>query len=823
MRNFTLLLSAFFMMIFLLLTGLTAARAQQVSGTVLDGERSPLASASVDIRKAADSSVVKYTVTDAKGKYQFSDITPGRYFFHVSHIGYGDQFSAPYTLKEGEQGMAPVLQMAKTTGDLKQVVVSARKPVIEVKADKMILNVEGNINAVGEDALELLRKSPGIMVDKDNNISLSGKNGLKIYIDGRELPLNGSDLSDYLKTLHASEIESIEIISNPSAKYEASGNAGIINIRLKKNKSFGSNGSLTGGYDVGTHSNYNAGLSFNHRDQHVNLFGTYNYNDNTSSFYMLLRREQLDTLFNQQSTIRNKTASHSFKMGADYFLDKQNTFGVMLTGTLSDNSLATTSNTPISYIPSKQVDRILQANNTGSGRRDNGNLNLNYHHTDSLGHDLNMDGDYGIYHIRSNQLQPNLYFDPTGQTLLYSDVFNMLAPTDIDIYSFKTDYEQDFAKGRLGLGGKFSYVSSGNDFQQYDVENLAKIMDTLNSNNFTYKENINAVYGNYSRTLKGWAIQAGLRVENTNARGISQGYRLDNGVYTNYDSGFDRHYTGFFPSGAVTYNKDPMKQWTLTYSRRIDRPAYQDLNPFEFKLDEYTFRKGNTDLRPQYTNSVGLTYVYHSKLTTTLNYSHVKDVFTQLIDTVDLSKAFITKTNLATQDITSLNVSYPVQYKWYSLFANVNAFYSLYKANFGVGRTIDLNVASVNIFAQQSFTLGKGWTGQLSGFFTSPSVWQGTFKTRSMGSVDGGFQKNLFGNKATLKASVSDIFNTLHWTATSDFAGQQVLSQGHFESRQLKLYFTYKFGNTQVKTARQRNISSEEESKRVGSQGGGLN
>jgi iron complex outermembrane receptor protein len=823
MRNFTFSPLLFSVMFFLGLIRVNTASAQQISGTVLDNEKSPLAGASVDIRKAADSSVVKYTITDAKGKYQFDQINPGRYFFHVSHIGFGDRWSPSYTVQGGEPGTAPVIQLAPSAGDMKQVVVSARKPVIEVKADKMILNVEGNINAVGEDALELLRKSPGIMVDKDNNISLSGKNGIKIYIDGREVPLGGTDLADYLKTLHASEIESIEIISNPSAKYEASGNAGIINIRLKKNKSFGTNGSLSGGYDIGTHSNYSAGLSLNHRDQHVNLFGTYNYNNNTSSFYMLLHREQLDTLFNQQSTIRNMTGSHSFKVGADYFLDKQNTFGIMVNGNLSSNDLATTSSTPITYIPTNTVDRILQANNKSSGRRDNGNLNLNFHHTDSLGHELNMDGDYGIYRIKSNQLQPNLYFDPTGTTLLYSDIFNMLAPTDIDIYSFKTDYEQNFAKGRLGLGGKFSYVNSGNDFQQYDVENLSKIMDTLHSNNFRYKENINAVYGNYNCTLKGWAIQAGLRVENTNAQGISRGFRQGNGTYLQYDSGFDRHYTGFFPSGAVTYNKNPMKQWTLTYSRRIDRPAYQDLNPFEFKLDEYTSRRGNTDLRPQYTNSIGLTYVYKYKLTTTLNYSHVKDVFTQLVDTTDLSKAFLMKKNLATQDITSLNVSYPFQYKWYSIFANLNAFYSLYQANFGSGRTIDLNVASFNLFAQQSFTLGKGWTGQLSGFYSSPAVWQGTFKTRSMGSVDGGFQKNLFGNKATMKVSVSDLFNTLHWTATSDFAGQQLVSKGHFESRQLKLYFTYKFGNNQVKTARQRHSSSEEESKRVGTQGGGLN
>src|SRR5882724_3013826 len=522
MRKFTLFLSLLFAGLFIA----AAAKAQQISGTVLDGDQAPVAGASVAIRKAADSSVLKYSITDTKGKYGFSAIAPGRYFFQVSNIGYADQRSAVYTVQGNGSGTAPAIQLHKIAGDLKQVVVNGRKPVIEVKADKMVLNVEGNINAVGEDALELLRKSPGIMVDKDNNISLSGKNGIRIYVDGRQVPLNGTDLSDYLKTIQSAEIESIEIISNPSAKYDASGNAGIINIRLKRNRSFGTNGSLTGGYNLGTHSNYNGGLSLNHRDARWNLFGNYNYNNTISTMNMVLHREQLDTLFDQKSSFKIASSSHSFKAGADYFLNKQNTFGILVNGTLSDNQMESASGTPISYIPTGKVDRILQANNSSSGRRDNGNLNLNYHHTDTLGHELNMDADYGVYRIKSNQLQPNLYFDPYGINFLYGDVFNMLAPTNIDIYSFKTDYEQNFAKGKLGLGGKTSFVNSGNDFQQYDVYAATKIMDTLRSNNFRYKENINALYANYNRTLKGWTLQAGLRVENTNAQGISHGYKL---------------------------------------------------------------------------------------------------------------------------------------------------------------------------------------------------------------------------------------------------------------------------------------------------------
>jgi len=717
------------------------------------------------------------------------------------------------------------LSSEKKADSLKAITVNGRKPPVEVKADRTIVNVEGTINSVGQDALELLRKSPGVMVDKDNNISLSGKNGVKLYVDGRQVPLNGSDLADYLKTLQSSQIESIELISNPSAKYDASGNAGIINIRLKRNRSFGNNGSITGGYHAGTHSNYNGGISLNHRDAHFNWFGNYDYNNTVNATNINLYRIQLDTLFDQHSAITPHISSHTFKTGLDYYWDKYNTLGVMVDGSISNFTNPTNSSTRINFLPDGttdqlQLNRILQANNNAKGHRNNGNFDLNYHHTDSLGRDLSMDADYGIYRIRSDQYQPNIYLDPTQTNLLYSNIFDIVAPTNIDIYTFKTDYEQPVKKGRLGFGVKTSYVTSGNDFRQYDVVSNAKRPDTLNSSNFNYKENVNAVYANYSRPFKGWALQAGLRVENTNAKGTSTGYREGPDRYQPFDSTFDRHYTGLFPSGSVTYNMTKTQLFTLSYSRRIDRPAYQDLNPFEFKLDEYTYIKGNTDLRPQYTNSFGLTHVYKGKLVTTLNYSHVNDVFTQLVDTTGRSKAFLTKKNLATQDITSLNISYPWSIGRYSLFANVNTYYSKYNANFGTGRTVDLDVFAVNVFAQQSFRLGKDYTVDLSGFYSSPSIWQGTFKTHAIGNLDAGVQKAIWNKKGLIKLSVSDVFRTLHFTATSDFAGQYLRATGHNESRQLKLYFTYKFGNSQVKAARTRKSAADEESKRSNSQGG---
>ena len=716
---------------------------------------------------------------------------------------------------------APELKLSKQTESLGNVTVVASKPIVEVKADKTILNVEGTINAVGSNALELLRKSPGVMLDKDENISLAGKNGVQVYIDNRPSPLTGADLATYLKTLQSSQIEAIELITNPSAKYDAAGNAGIINIRLKKNKSFGANGSVNAGWNIGTYAKYNAGASLNYRNKKVNIFSNYSFNYGPNQNSMTIYRTVLDSLFDQHGNFRMVGNAHNFKVGTDYFIDKKSTLGIIVNGTIANPSVTNYSRTAISNTTTNTVDRILVADNRSEMKRNNSNVNLNYSYNDPKGTSLTVNADQGYYNLGNDQFQPNYYYDPTGQINLSSTIYRMLSPAEINIHSIKADYETPFKKGKLGIGGKSAWVETDNNFQRFNIDGANQELDKDRSNDFIYKENINAGYVNYNRQYKKFMIQAGLRVENTTSEGRSNGLKYDGSGYVPSVSTFKRTYTNLFPSAAITFNKNPMKQWSFSYSRRIDRPAYQDLNPFEFKLDEYTFQKGNINLRPQYTNSFGVTHTYKYKLNVTLNYSHVKDMFTQLIDTAEKSKAFISKKNLATQDITSLTISYPFQYKSYSLFTNISSNYSIYNADFGNGRKVDLDAFGFNFFAQNSLKFGKkkNWTGEISGFYNAPTIYQGSFKGKAFYSVDAGLQKQVLNGKATIKASVSDVFRTMRFRATSDFAGQATRVAARWESRQFKLNFNLRFGNNGVKPARQRSGGAEDELKRT--QGGG--
>lgn len=805
---------------FVLLISIISTYAQSIKAKITDDAGKGLEKASYTILRAKDSSVVKLGVAGDGGAFTVP-VANGSYIIQASYVSFLSKYSAVVNVSEAKTYDAGTIVLQKEATAMTDVVVTVRKPLVEVKADKMIVNVEGTINAVGNDGLELLRRSPGVMVDKDDNLSLAGKNGVRVYIDGRPSPLSGSDLSNYLKTLQSSQIEAIEIITNPSAKYDAAGNAGIINIRLKKDKSLGTNGSLNLGYTQGFYPKYNGGISLNNRNKKVNLFGSYTYNNSKNRGIMDGDRIQFDTLFTSANVNRFDVKTHNFKAGADYFINSKNTIGVVVNGNLPDLDIVNGGDMDFYYTPTNTLVKILRSSTENKMKRNNLNGNINYRYAVPGGKDLNIDLDYGKFNNTSDQFQPNTYLLPNG-TVTSQRNYNMYSESDINLFAVKADYEQNLYGGRLGAGFKIGNVISNNDFKSYNLLGSSKILDTAKSNDFKYDENINALYVNYNKSLKsGIMLQLGVRAEQTNITGTSNGYIKQGVTWKTYDSTFTRSYIDFFPSAAVSFVKNPANQWIFSYSRRIDRPAYQDLNPFEFRLNEYTYMKGNTMLRPQYTNSVSLTNIYKYRFTTSLSYSYVKDIFAQLPDTVDRSKGFLIKENLATQNVISLNFSMPLQYKKLSTFFSLTSNYSLYKADFGGGdRVVNQDAFSVVLVNQSSYKLNNFWTTELTAFYVSPSIWQGMFRSAALGNVDFGVSRTLFKGKGNLKAVFNDAFRTMRWKGDADFSGVKSTFSGNGEMQQLKLNFTYRFGNAQVKAARQRKTATEDEIKRAEQDGG---
>lgn len=796
------------------------ANAQKISGTIKDESGNPVPSSTAFLYKTADSSLVKMSVGNGEGVYEFISIKPGKYFLKISSVGFQNKYSGLFEYN-GNDFRVPRIVLSKNIARLNNIVIAVKKPVIEVKADKIVFNVDNNINATGLDGMELLRQSPGVLVDQDDNISLAGKSGVQIYIDGKPSPLTAKDLSSYLRSLRSSSIESIEIINNPSAKYEAAGTGGIINIKLKKDKSYGTNGNINYDFVQGVWGRHNAGISLNHRNKNFNIFSNYNFNKGINEFDLQVYRNILDSVFNAFSPSTDHVTSHNIKAGIDYSINKKNTLGILLNGNFSKDSSKGDNRTYISYAPTKVADRTLLSNNRSLSSRNNIGINLNYRYADTSGHELGMDADYGYFGLRSNQYQPNVFYDPSLQNMLYHNNYSMITPSDINLYSFKVDYEENFQKGRLGFGGKIAFINSNNLFNFYNQEaNNNFSYDSVASNHFIYKENINALYINYNKSYKNVNAQFGIRMENTITKGNSTGFVNDTGTFKDYNATFVRRLIDFFPSGAVTFTKNPKSQWTLSYSRRINRPSYQNLNPFENRSSEYGGFKGNPSLRPEYANSFSLINVFHNKLVTNLSLTHTKDVIVSISDTLHGTESYYSPKNLAKQDNISLSINYSFSKAWYSLTVSVTGYYAHNLADFGAGRKVDLGIYAATGYIQNNFTIGKGWTASLSSWYNSPSIFRGTMKTRYLTGANAGVQKIIMKGKGNLRLNFNDIFNTINWYGTSNFAGQYLYATAFWDPRNVTIGFSYKFGSNQVKSARQHNTGLDEESKRAGTNSG---
>ena len=803
MRTFTLLL-------FYVLSFTFYAQSQNIKGIVQDVRNQPVPFATVALLNAKDSSLVKANVTSDRGVFEFLQIKTGSFVLQASSVGYATVFSKSFIVNDNSTQKID-LTLTESSQNLAEVKVVAKKPLVEVLADKMVFNVEGSINASGSNALELLQKSPNVVVDQNDNVMLQGRSGVRIYLDGKPSPLSMSDLAIYLRSLPSDQIEAIEIIAKPSAKYDAAGNAGIINIRLKKNKNFGTNGSATLGLAQGAYfPKFNGSLTLNHRTAKANWFGTYSHRNSKDWSFINFNREQGGTRFDQRGSTDSRSVSHNLKTGADFFLNKKNTLGFLVNANFNDRNSLTSGRTSIGVI-GQAINSVLVANNRSTSDRFNGNANLNYRFADTTGHELSVDADYGRFNANGSQYQPNRYLNATETQTLLERNYRMNTLTNIQLATFKADYEQKLWGGKLGAGFKIAQVRTDNNFDFFDVLDSRDVLNANRTNQFIYVEKVNAAYVSFGNKVKKIGYQLGLRLEQTNSKGTltSQTAQADAEV--------KRNYLNLFPSAGLTYDWNAKNSFALNYSRRIDRPTYQDLNPFESKLDELTYSKGNAFLRPEYSHNVELSHTHNYALTTSLSYSRTTDVVAQLTDTIEVNRNFIGPRNIASNDNIALNVSYPfAAAKWWNVYFSGGVYHTRYRADFGAGRTINLNATAASFYAQNTFTLSPKLTLEVSGFYSSPSIWGGTYQTRSIGNVDLGLQSKVLKGQGNLKLTLSDVFFTQPWRGTSEFGGLRMVSSGGYESRQIRLNFTYNFGNKQVKSARQRQTGAESEKGRIG-------
>lgn len=801
--------------------GYAQPTAGKVKGTVIDGNTKTIESATITLLRAKDSSVVKMSVADKTGKFEFDMVPDGRYIVSINAVGHNKGFSEVFEIGANNALIVlKTIELVPQTKSLSGVTVTAKKPLIEQKIDRTIVNVEAAVTNVGTSAMEVLEKSPGISVDKDGNISLKGKQGVQVYIDGRPSYLGGADLANYLRSLSSSQLDQIEIMTNPPAKFDASGNSGVINIKTKKTKQFGYSGSISSTYSQGRYAKINESFNFNYRKNKVNFFTTLGYNNRKNFQDLDIQRKFIESAtkevksnFTQESRIRENGKSHNAKIGLDYFASKKTTVGVVFTGFYNPGQFSNRSDVMI-FDPAMLLQSRTMASTSNDRKWKNFSSNLNFRHVfDSTGRELTADVDYLTYRSTNSQDLINAYFDAGGVPTFKADTLLGSLPQDINIYTAKMDYTHPLKKGaKFEAGIKTSFVNTDNNAIYDSVNYGVRVRDIGRSNHFIYDENVNAAYVNYSRPLSKKIFgQFGLRLENTNAKGnqVTSGEK------------FKRNYTQLFPTAFLQYTINDKHTLGINYGRRIDRPDYEDLNPFIMFLDRYTFEQGNPNLRPQFSHNIELTHTFRGFLTTTLNYTNTTDIINEVLEqNTEKNETFVKKSNIARQSQYGISVSAGGQItKWWSgnVYANVynNRFKGL--AN---GDPIDISATTGQFNASNQFKFAKTWSAELSGFYRTGGV-DGVFRIDGFGMMNMGVSKQILKGKGSLRFNVRDILYSQKISGDIKYSNIDAAFQQQRDSRQVALGFTYRFSKGKVNgnSQKRKTGGASEEQNRVNAGG----
>ncbi len=806
-----------FVMVSLLLVGITMAQNSQrgkITVNILGEAQQGLENATIELLKSKDSTLIKAAISGKAGLTELENIPPGSYILRITMINYARQFSPPVTLT-GEQPVIslPAITLSPATAaQMKEVTITARKPFIQKLSDRIVVNVDNSIVSVGSSALDVLERSPGVLIDPNDAISLRGRAGVIIMIDGKITPMSGADLVNMLRSLPSNSIERIDIITNPSARYDAAGNSGIIDIRMKKDQRVGANGTFTAGYGQGIYPKANTGVTFNYRNKKVNFFGNYNFGYRESLSNLVLKREFFkngvyEGAYDQDNFSKVQLNSNTARLGADFFPNKKSIIGFVLNGTLT-NMDRNNNNQSLVLNNVKEPESRFITNNREKNKPRNILGNINYKYSfDSTGRELTADLDYGVFNnsVGSRFITGFYALDGTSNKPEYK--LNGDQDGKINIATVKADYTHPLNKNtRLEAGFKSSFVETDNDVEFYDMSNGPPKYDSSKSNRFNYKENNNALYLNVNTEFKKFSLMAGLRAEQTNMEGYQEVK----------DIRFDSSYLQLFPSVFLTYKAGEEKTIGLSVSRRIDRPNYSELNPFRFFLDPSTYSSGNPYLKPQLTWAYELSYTI-KQLSFTLAYSHTKQNSTVVIRPSETEERVTVQmpVNLNTYDYYGITVAAPIRFtKWWNAINNANIYYGHYNGNLA-STALDNGTPAANISTNNTFIAPKGWTFELNANVNTGGQY-GFMKLDPQWQLSAGVQKTVMNKKGTIRFNITDIFWTNVPAAVIEFSNYIEHWHSRRETRVANLSFTYRFGKNTVAAARRRNTASEEERRRAG-------
>ena len=779
----------------------------RLTGTVRDHQGKALPAASVLLLNSADSILVKGQLSSAEGTYSFSDIADGTYRLGVTMLGFEYQLSPVFTVDHNNPVQdlgATVLQ--ESSAVLGEVSVVAKKPLYEQKIDRMVINVANSATNAGSTALEVLQRSPGVLVNRQSNsLSLAGKNGVVIMINGKINRMPVDALLQMLGGMNSDNIERIELIYTPPSSFDAEGNAGIINIILKKTADEGLNGgySLNAGY--GKREKYGAGLNFNYRKKKGNLFGNYDYRYNKNPQIFTNYRgiqENAGFLETESASVRDPNLhTQNAQLGVDFQLSPKTVVGVL--GTFFDRYWDMYAVNDVKYSTNGEVNSNLEMITTEINHWNSWTGNVNFSHQFAPEKTLTVDADYVYYHIDNPSTYDAQYTgpEPDRKIRLFKD-------TPIRIGVVKADYTQHFGpkvQFETGVKGASSHFDNDVRVEELNLENWVVNPDF--TSRFKLMEDIAAAYSSFSIKLNAKTdVKFGLRYEYT---------RTNLGSVEQPDV-VDRRYGSWFPSAYINRSISEHQSVNLSYSRRIMRPGFTQLAPYLIFYDPTTLEGGNPALQPAFTNSVKLDYRIKSwQFSVEYNRENesIRDI--PVIDHVKNTQ-FNRPVNAGTVEGVFSSIFFQLHpAKWWDMQNNVMGVLNKTRLKYE-GSDVLINGGFVGFNTTQSITLPKLFLLEVSAYFYSPGYW-GLYRWNSNGSLNAGIQKSLGEKWGTLNFNVSDIFLSANWYSRVDQPDLNLRVRTSYQQteRTFMLTWSNKFGNKKLRDQRRRATGAADEMRRL--------
>ncbi|MFN8266215.1 MAG: TonB-dependent receptor [Chitinophagaceae bacterium] len=765
----------------------------------------------VSLFKASDKSLAKTTLCEANGSFEFLQLKDNRYYLKISHSGYATYTSDTVDITNGSVVVLQHIVLQVAAKDLQEVKITGKKPFAERKIDRVVIHPDMLISNAGTSSLEVLEKAPGVLVDGNGTISLKGKSGVMVFIDDKPSYLSGADLANYLRSLPSGSIETIELITNPPARYDAAGNAGIINIRLKKNIVKGVNGGISLSYGQGRYHRTNNSFNINYRVNKINFFANLGWNQNHTYQDLTIKRSyytpsgEFSSGFEQNSYLKREISGVNLRLGADYYINSRSTAGIVVSG--FSNRI---------YSPIVSKGNVFDNTNTLAGRVaatnpserkwKNGSVNLNYSYKiGKKGKEISANIDYNNYDAHITQkLVSSVY--TADNHLINESTLESTLPASIIIKTAKVDYVHPLKQGaKLEAGLKTSFVNTDNTASFFDrVDNVVSPNYQF-SNRFLYKENINAAYASYQRNWKKISLQAGLRLEHT----VIDGNQLGNPVVK--DSTFHLNYANLFPTVYLQFRADSLQKHVFGFSagRRVNRPNYQDMNPFTYPLDLYTYYAGNPFLQPTFSYSFEVSHTFKNKITTSFDYTIVKNLIQETNEqrgTIFYSRPG----NFGRQVVYGLDVNATLQpYKWWTLIL-----YTEFK-NMGYDATIYGQRLKEDRFywviaPTNQFNINKNLSAEIAGSYQT-RILVAQFLTIPVWQVRAGISQKILKGKGSIRLNISDLFYTNQPGGDiRNIANAKANWLSYLDSRVGSFTFTYRFAKGKGLNARKSGGADDE-------------